>query len=144
MFQGKTRSALRLVSEKHRGDILHLDSLISQVGSDSDPLTVRDALLLKHPPGRPASVNSIYKGTSTPPCVHPVIFECIDADMVRRAALRFGGTAGPSGIDALGWRRMCTSVKTASNNLCQSLALLERRLCTQYVDPQGLAPFLSC
>lgn len=25
-----------------------------------------------------------------------------------------------------------------------SLALLARRLCSQYVDPQGLAPFLAC
>ncbi len=52
--------------------------------------------------------------------------------------------SGPSGIDAKGWRRLCTSFKSASNDLCHSLTLLARRLSTTFVDPKGLLPLLAC
>ena len=54
------------------------------------------------------------------------------------------GEAGPSGIDARGWRRLCTSFKSASDDLCHSLALLTRHLCKEFVDPEALAPLMSC
>ena len=68
----------------------------------------------------------------------------IDAASIRTAALRTDGTARPSGIDARGWRRICTSFHSASNDLCHSLALLARRHSTVHVDPQGLAPLMAC
>ena len=37
--------------------------------------------------------------------------------------------AGPSGVDALSWRRLCTSFKS-SQDLCHALAVLTRCLCT--------------
>ena len=61
--------------------------------------------------------------------------------MIRNASLRTKSAAGHSCIDARGWRRICTSFQTASHGLCQSLAILARRLCT---DPQGLAPLMAC
>ena len=54
------------------------------------------------------------------------------------------GSAGPSGIDAHGWRRLCTSFKGASSELCHSLALVARRICTSYVDPKSISPLLAC
>ena len=39
---------------------------------------------------------------------------------------------------------MCTSFQTSSDELCHSLALLARRLCTECVDPAGLVPVLAC
>ena len=54
-------------------------------------------------------------------------------------------SAGPSGIDAHGWRRLCTSFKGGSNDLCHSLALVARRICTSYVDPKSISPLsLAC
>ena len=47
-------------------------------------------------------------------------------------------------MDARGWRRICPYFKLASNDLCHSLALVAQRLCTQFEDPVGLAPLLSC
>ncbi len=73
-----------------------------------------------------------------------VVFDRIDAALIRVAALRTTGAAGPSGIDAKGWRRLCTAFKSASNDLCHSLALFAKRLCTTYVDSAGLTPFLAC
>ena len=98
----------------------------------------------KHPASQPASSESICKGDVDPPVVRPVLFECIDAAMICKAALHTEGAAGPSCIDARGWRRICTSFQTASHDLCQSLALLARKLCTVVVDPEGLAPLMAC
>ena len=44
----------------------------------------------------------------------------------------------------LPWRRLCTSFKSASNDLCHSLAISAQRLCTNFVDPSAIAPFLAC
>ena len=75
---------------------------------------------------------------------HPIIFDGINADLIRSVALQTEGAAGPSGVDARGWKRMCTSFKSASFNLCNSLALVAKRLCSEYVDPQGINALLAC
>ena len=77
-----------------------------------------------------------------PPEIHPIIFDSIDARLIRSAALKTSGAAGPSCLDAHAWRRLCTTFKSAST-LCQSLAEIAKRLCTSFVDPQGLAPLLA-
>ena len=104
MFQGKTKSALRLITEQKRGDILHLDNVIDSCGTSDNPLTVREALLAKHPAGQPVSVDTLINSSTEPPDVHPVLFESIDAAAIKKAALHTDGAAGPSGIDARGWR----------------------------------------
>ena len=81
---------------------------------------------------------------SIPPLPSPVMFECIDAEMIRHGAKDTTGAAGPSGLDAHGWRRICCTFKEASNDLCHSLALVARRLCTQVVNHSALAPLLAC
>lgn len=92
-------------SLKHTGDggILHLDDYTDPSATDSP--TVRDVLLSKHPMGQTACANCILQ--SPPQEVHPVIFESIDASVIRTAAMNITGSAGPSGIDAHGWRRLC-------------------------------------
>ena len=54
------------------------------------------------------------------------------------------GAVGPSRIGAHCWRRLCTSFKSASDDLCHSLALLARRLCVSSLDPKGLSSLLAC
>ena len=143
MFQGKTKAALRLVTEQKRGDLLHLDSVIVPGNSDNTPLTVHNALLSKHPDGQPASPSALVFGNTEPPAIHPVLFESIDAAVIKNASLSTSGAAGPSGIDARGWRRLCSSFHSASNDLCHSLARLAQRMCTEYVHPDGLSAFVA-
>ena len=57
---------------------------------------------------------------------------------MKTSALCTVGAVGPAGIDAHGWRRLCASFHSASTELCHSLALLARRLCSHYVHPDGL------
>ena len=139
MFHGKTRAALRLLSDECKGAVLQLDDPIV---SGTEQTTVRDVLASKHPPGQPAHPDAVTD--DDPPEIHPVLFESLDAAMIRSSALRTSGAAGPSGVDALGWRRLCTSFKSASTELCHSLALVAKRLCTELVDPASIAPFVSC
>ena len=79
-----------------------------------------------------------------PPEIHPVVFDSIDARLIRSVALKTTGAAGPSGLDAYSWRRMCTAFKTTSSSLCQSLADVSRHLCSHYVDSTAVSPLLAC
>ena len=42
----------------------------------------------------------------TPNTPLSLIFESLDATMIRSAALKVTGAAGPSGLDAYEWRRL--------------------------------------
>ena len=69
--------------------------------------------------------------------VPEILYQKIDEEMTKKAALRTKGSAGPSGIDANGFKRILASksFKKSSSNLCDALATLTKRLCTEYVDP---------
>jgi len=137
MFMGKCKAALDLLSNDNKGGILHLDDP-ADVSNPQSP-TVRDVLISKHPTGQPAHSSCILP--SEPHDPHPVIFDSLDADMIRSAALNVHGSAGPSGLDAHGWRRLCTCFKGASRDMCASVA---RRICSPYANPTLIAPLLAC
>ncbi len=70
--------------------------------------------------------------------------EGLDAEAIRQAAMHTHGAAGPSGLDAYAWRRICSSFKSASNSLCTALANVGRRIATTNVNPEGLSAFVAC
>lgn len=108
MFKGKVKAALDLLSNSGKGGVLHLDAHVNP----DDPLSpsVRETLLQKHPPAQRAHPECIGEEPQEP---HPVIFESLDAS----AALKISGAAGPSGLDAHAWKRLCTCFKQASSDL---------------------------
>ena len=71
-------------------------------------------------------------------------FDRLNGNMIRTAALRTQGGAGPSGVGAAGWRRLCTAFHGASRDLYNSVAQFARRIATTYVDPAGLSAFIAC
>ena len=106
MMKGKVRAALRILSDSNGSGILPLDKVV-----DKDTLeTVRDVLLKKHPPKQPPRLSSLIEPDSPPPEPHPVMFEVIDGKLIRSTVLKMDGAAGPSGLDATAWKRMCTSL----------------------------------
>ena len=141
MFEGKCGAAIKLLSGDTSSCVLDGDDIIP---SGDQELRVRDILANKHPPGQPATEDALINPGEPPQPTHPVLFDRIDADPIRTAAKHTEGAAGPSGINAHGWRRMCCAFKLASADLCHALALLAKRLCTTFVDPSGLAPLLTC
>ena len=64
--------------------------------------------------------------------------------MIRETALKAEGAAGPSGLDAAGWKRLCTSFQSASTDLCEALASTARRIFCSFVDPKSLLAFVAC
>ena len=134
MKHGNVKVAIRLLGNQNNGKLFSLNTPIQQNGS---PSTVRDALIDKHPTSQPAHPETLLDPIGHP----PILFEKLDGEMI---ALRIEGSAGPSGVDSYEWRRFCTSFKRASSELCNSVAMVARRISTTIVDPQGLAPLLAC
>ena len=75
---------------------------------------------------------------------HPIYYDRITGSLICSIALHVDGAAGPSNLDAHGWHRICSSYHGASADICNALASLARRLCTDYVDPAGLTVFTAC
>ena len=125
MMCGRVKDALRLLSKDNCGGLLPMSS------------SVMNALKTKHPK-KQAPVPSTLVGepyVSVPP-PHPIVFD--------QFVLKTSGAAGPSGLDAAAWRRICTSFQRASSDLCDALSAVARRLCATFVDPAGLSAFVSC
>ena len=127
VMEGKMRAALRLLSQDNSNGPLPLDSQVEENGT---PKTVREILS-----------DTQQQQTIEP---HPIIFEKIDGQLIRSMALRTDGAAGPSGMDAAAWKRLCSSFKTASTELCDALAVTARKLCSQHVDPSGVSALVAC
>jgi hypothetical protein len=141
MRKGRVASALRLLSQSEGSN-----SILKSSDVVSEGKTVLDELKEKHPQGRDISDDNLFKldGDAQRGTFHPVIFECINGESIRRSALRTNGAAGPSGIDAFGWRRLCTSFRRSSDDLCNSLACVAQRLSSSYVDPAGINSLVAC
>ena len=138
MFQGKCGAALRKLSGENSGGVLGEDDVLPSGES------VSCVLKNKHPDAQGLIKEALSPPEEEPPLPNSVIFDCIDADLIRQAAKNTSGAAGPSGMDAHGWRRLCCTFKSASSELCHSLALLARRVCIQYIHPSILAPLCAC
>ena len=96
-----------------------------------------------HPSPQEARLGSLLFGT-----VHDVpdsIYQHINGEMVRDAALRTKGSGGPSGVDANGFRRILASksFKKSGTDLCVAIAAMARRLCTEFIDPLGIEEILA-
>ena len=122
MKQGKINAAVKLLTSSMDGGVL--------------PLTDETMTLLraKHPEPTPCSDEAIHEHQS--PEVHPIVYESINAESVRKAALNTHGGAGPSGVDADGWRHMLVSRNfgVASEELRSEYANTIKLLCTEKVD----------
>ena len=139
MFSGKTAAAMQLLSSAPgKGGVLHLDDTIPGSGK------VYDILKSKHPVAAPLHSEALLSDDAASTPVHPVIFDALDGPVIKAAALRTSGAAGPSGIDAHGWRRLCSSFCSASEELCSSIAILARRLCTTFIDPEMISSLMAC
>ncbi len=131
------KAAMRLITEQNDGGGLPLDSI------QPDGRTVKDHLLDKHPPGTPAPLSAIsYRSPVIEP--HPVAFDQIHGSLIRSIVQQMDGSAGPSGLDAYAWKRLCSSFHSASDELCRSVAKLTRRLCSYHVDQHGIYALTAC
>ena len=110
---GKLGSALCMLVEELNGGPLQLDEHISNE-------RVHDILKSKHPEAAPLHEDTMLPGNPSPP-PHPVRFEALTREVVRKASLHTFSSAGPSGVDAESWCHMYTSFSEASDRLCDAI-----------------------
>lgn len=106
--------------------------------------SVQDILKEKHPVAAPATPCTLLDNEDDPEPVNLILFDELNAETILQSALHTQGSAGPSGLDAQAWRRMCSSFKSASTNLCAALANVGKRIATTAVHPDGLTAFVAC
>ena len=102
VMEGQIHSALRYLTENYGSGVLSLtDELIEHLQNKRPNCLVQ--LRMSH---------SLYQQ--------------INGEMIREAALRTKGSGSPCGVDAVGF---CKSFKSSSTNLCDALATLARVCC---------------
>ena len=104
-----------LLTQHRAGRFLGLDDMVK---CGDDHLIVGNVLTNKHPPN--VTVNAFLQDQAGAP--HDIIFDSLDANLIREATLRTRGASGLSGLNAFTWHRLCTSYNSASINLCKALA----------------------
>ena len=131
MFEGKVRAALRLLSHHDSVGVLNLDHEINGIH-------IREILKDKHPPAQPANPTTLLPTSACTVEFHPVLFEQVNGKMIRSAALQINGSAGLSGVDAVGWRRMCTAFQSASKDLAPASINIYRNHAELYVASESI------
>ena len=111
MLHGKISAAMRWIGNSATG--------ILDVSEE-----VMDQLVQKHPAPKPAQYCSVLQGPEMK--IEQVIFNNIDGHLIQACAKRTGGSAGPSGLDSDGWKRMLCSKQFGkkTDDLCEAIALL--------------------
>ena len=131
MRQGKLSMAIRSLSARE-----------NQAGVV--PMTDETHRMLKdkHPDATPAPQDTRFPGEYQPP--HHVIFDRITGEAIWRHALHTQGAAGPSGLDAKGWKSLLskTTAGNAATALRDAVAALARKMATE--DCQHLEAITAC
>ena len=135
-WEATVKEHLRYLSRDESGGVLGLNDITPK----SQGLTTRDVLRDKHPPGKPPCPDSLLPDSCE--SINPIIYSSLDAECILRAALHTQGAAGLSGLDAFAWRRMCSSFKSASHDLCHALAGAGLRICTSNIHSDDLSAFV--
>ena len=133
MHKGNVTNAIKLLTDNIQYAILPLNQN-----------TLLNQFKQKHPHGKQAELDVLL--TDTPEQVHPMKFDAIDADLIKGAAVRTRSGAGPSGLNANGWRRILITKQfgTSSTDLCKAIAEVIKKLCATDSLSSSLEPFLAC
>ena len=107
---GNVHNAMKLLTNNMKNGVLPLNK------------KTLEQLKQKHPQRRDADPEIMLP--DKPEEIHPIKFDSIDAENVRKAALKTRGGAGPSGLDADGWKRIFTSnqFEDSTDDLCKTFA----------------------
>ena len=132
MMAGKVKDAIRFLTQSNSNDIIPISEESLQ------------ELKKKHPPREPPIKSALMMPNEPIQEPHSIIFDQLNGELIRKVALRTEGSAGPSGLDASAWRRLCTSFAHNSSDLCEALACTAKRICCSFVDPVFISSFVAC
>ena len=134
MMRGKVHAALRLLNKAESLGVAELT-----------PETMQKLAEL-HPKAMPASELTLKEGEV--PYFDPVVFTNIDEQSIAKAAMKTRGAAGPSGLDAEGWRRILISRNygTTGKDLRTALAKMTQALCCEELSEsatKSIEPYVA-
>ena len=105
---------------------------------------IKQILLEKHPKSREVVDEEILL-PHTAQNLPSIIFEEITSEEVLKLARKMKGSGGPTQVDSDIWRDFLCSKHfgNTSTNLCQAIADMTKRLCSEQIDPSCLEEFLA-
>ncbi len=129
---------------------LMLQGKVNAASSNAGVLPLSDEVIKelkrKHPKPQPSDESVMIDGVI--PFTDPAVFANIEKTTIAKAALNTHGAAGPSGLDAQGWRRILVSRNygTAAKDLGSSVAA---KLATEKLEIRddrltSIQAYLSC
>ena len=132
MMEGKVKSALRMIANDECVGVLPLTDEVLQ------------SLKGKHPT-RNEAIHTALVAPNSPPELVPniILFDTLNAELIRKVSMETEGAAGPSDLDATAWRHLCCSFQS-SFDLCAALASVAKRICATFIDPKCLSAFVAC
>ena len=135
MMMGRVNPALRLLEKNNSKGVLPIS-----------PETIKQ-LYEKHPAGEPLHEEMMLEGPIQE--IHPVIFDDMSPELVRKVAAKMTGAAGPSGFDSDDWKNvlLSRSYGSSSVDLCEAVATAAKALCTENrteVENGGISAYLAC
>ena len=131
MRKGNVHNAIKLLTNNMKNDFLPLNK------------KTLEQLKQKHPQRRDANQEIMLP--DKPEEIHPIKFDSIDTENVRKAALKTMGGAGPSGLDADGLKRIFTSNQfgDSTDDLCKTFTEVIKKLHTVQNQSTSLEAFLA-
>ena len=117
MQKGNVNGALKILTNNISGGILLLTDETLQL------------LESKHPDAKDTSQQTLLQGPILK--IHPIVYDDIHEELIKKAAIRAKGGAAPSGLDAGGWRRIIVSscFGTATSDFRKAIAEFFKKLC---------------
>ena len=117
---GKISSAIAKLTDTSKG-VLSLDEIVKGK-------TVEQTLIEKHPQSEPINENYITPVSNETIPFHPSIFDQINGQHIKKAAMRTHGSHGPSGLDANEWRRILTHFGQQSVEISKTIAKIAKKI----------------
>ena len=116
----KIPSAIAKLTDTSKG-VLSLDEIVKGK-------TVEQTLIEKHPPSEPINENYITPVSNETIPFNPSIFDQINDQHIKKAAMRTHGSHGPSGLDANEWRRFLTHFGQQSIEISKTIAEIAKKI----------------
>ena len=125
--------------------IINIKILTKNTQNGILPLNEQTLQLLKqkHPEATTSTEEILLP--DEPEIMHPIKHEKIDAELIRKAAIKTKGGAGPLGMDGDGWWGISASkhFSKSSDDLCKEFAAVIKRLCVEENQSASLEAFLA-
>ena len=77
--------------------------------------------------------------------MHPIVYDDVDEELIKKAAVRTKEGEGPSGLDADGWRKIIVSscFGTSTSDLRKAIAELVQKLCITNISNNNNCIFVK-